>query len=36
VAHEFLLHFHRSPRFVQQGPESVAERVLTVRADGQA
>jgi hypothetical protein len=36
VAHEFLLHFHRSPRFIRQGPESVAERVLTLRADGQA
>src|SRR6267142_3997095 len=27
VAHEFLLHFHRSPRLIEQRPESVAERV---------
>jgi predicted TIM-barrel fold metal-dependent hydrolase len=27
VAHEFLLHFHRSPRLVKEGPEGVAERV---------
>ena len=29
VAHEFLLHFHRSPRFIKQGPERVSERVPT-------
>ena len=23
MAHEFLLHFHRSPGFIEQGPESV-------------
>ena len=27
VAHEFLLHFHRSPRLIEQGSESVAKRV---------
>jgi hypothetical protein len=27
VAHEFLLHLHRSPGFIKQGPESVPERV---------
>src|SRR6266478_831239 len=27
VAHEFLLHFHRSPGFIKQGPEGVPERV---------
>ncbi len=32
VAHEFLLHFHRSPRLIEQGPECVAERVPAVRS----
>jgi hypothetical protein len=27
VAHQFLLHFHGSPRLIKQGPEGVPERV---------
>jgi hypothetical protein len=27
MAHEFLLHFHRSPRLIEQSPERVAERM---------
>ena len=33
VAHEFLLHLHRSPRFIKQGPERVAERVPADTSD---
>jgi hypothetical protein len=33
VAHEFLLHFHRSSRFIKQSPKCVAERVPTDTSD---
>jgi hypothetical protein len=33
MAHEFLLHFHRSPSFIKQGPESVPERVPADSSD---
>jgi hypothetical protein len=29
VAHEFLLHLHRSTRLVEQGPKGVAKRALS-------
>jgi hypothetical protein len=32
VAHQFLLHFERSPSLVQKTPESVAERVQSIAA----
>src|SRR5437016_5798715 len=34
VAHNFLLHFHRSPAFIKQGSECVAEGLIEALRQG--